>query len=110
MLAGAGVAWLMDRNLRGLKRQREHESGVGLDAFLLLLIVGICFGMAARARDRSFTPRELAEQAEQAHAAGDRAECENKYRDAAQLDPAFEPLIAGCAQPVYKLLDDDGKD
>jgi rhomboid protease GluP len=93
MAAGAGVAWLMDRKIGALKRAPERQvgdGGFGAEAFLLVLLVGGCFFLAARSRDRSFTAGELVNQG----VAKAREEKDDEaialYRRALALDPREE--------------------
>jgi membrane associated rhomboid family serine protease len=92
MAAGAGVAWLMDRRIGALKRARAEktETGIGLEAFLLILLVGGCFALAARSRNDSYSPGELVNQGVQKSREDKSDEAIALYRRALQLDPNEE--------------------
>jgi tetratricopeptide (TPR) repeat protein len=87
--AGAGVAWLMDRRIGALKRaqQRKKEGGIGLEAFVLVAVVGGCFALAARSKDNSFTAGELINQGVEKARAKDAEAAIALYRKALALDP-----------------------
>src|SRR5439155_18379955 len=87
MAAGAGLAWLMDRRIGALKRAQAKDSGIGLEAFLLILVVGGCFALAARAKDDSFTAGELINQGVALSRERRHEEAMALYRRALVLDP-----------------------
>jgi membrane associated rhomboid family serine protease len=86
---GAGLAWLMDRNIGALKRAqaKQREAGVGIEAFLLVAILGGCFWLAARARGDSFTPGELINQGVEKSHAKQSAEAIALFEKALKLEP-----------------------
>jgi hypothetical protein len=89
MAAGAGLAWLMDRRIGALRRaqERKKDGGLGLESFALILVVGACFALAARARGDSFTAGELINQGVEKARAKETEEAIVLYRKALALDP-----------------------
>lgn len=106
-VTGAAIAWLVDRNIGALRRaQQKRDGGIGIEAFVLVLVVGGCFALAARAKDDSFTAGELVNKGVELGKQGKRGEEEDLYRRALELEPNEDVAhydLALCLRADFKL-------
>jgi len=84
--AGALCAWRFDRGGRNLRR-RVVDRGMGVDALVLVALVGGCFAVAAHYKGKSQTSAELTNAAVELARAGRHAEAIPMYRRALALEP-----------------------
>ncbi len=86
LIVGAGVAWLLDRGGAALV-QRHDQKGAGLESVFVLALVGMSFGLAARAQKDALTVEaEVNRGVEQAQN-GQNDEAIASYRRALRMNP-----------------------
>jgi rhomboid protease GluP len=120
-LFGATVAWLFDRGGNNLRR-RVTDKGIGIEAIVLVAVVGGGFALAARQRNLDMKLGDLINKGVEAAKAGNDDQAIAKYREAIAVDPK-DPIahfnlalalhrkedLAGAEKEVRRALELDPK-
>jgi rhomboid protease GluP len=85
-LFGALMAWTFDRGGNNLRR-RVSDKGIGLEALILVAVVGGGMALAARQRNMDMKLGDLINSGVEAAKAGDDDKAMSKYREAITVDP-----------------------
>lgn len=108
IVVGAGVGYLFDRGAGALKRQKQKDPGIGLEALLLLAVVGGGFALAGRSRESSMLVEEVVNHGVELARAGKWDEAIVEYRRAIAMDPKDDVAHFDLALSLYRAKDYPG--